>query len=81
MSQPSLTPQETPAQWRRQNLQAILGLGGLVVAVRLELDPKMENSLQVLMTFFIQVMKKTGSKNEYKMIYVDCRLHWVGNPG
>ena len=74
MSQPSLTPQETPAQWRRQNLQAILGLGGLVVAVRLELDPKMENSLQVLMTFFIQVMKKTGSKNKYKMIYVDCRL-------
>ena len=61
-SPPSPTPPATPCQrqWPRLNLQATLG--GLTLEARWEQDPKVENYLQVRMTFITQVMKKTGNK-------------------
>jgi len=64
-SPPSPTPPATPCQrqWRRRKLQAISP--ELTLEARWERDLKVENYLQVRMTFIIQVMKKTGAWRDF----------------
>ena len=65
MSRPSPTHQATPCRrpWRLQNLQATLG--GPILEALWGRDLKVENYLQVLMIYIIQVTKRTGTVLEH----------------